>query len=105
MSQIDFQALAASLLSQARIILPSWLPGGRLVGREYTCGDLTGRQGDSLKVNIESGKWMDFASGDKGGDLISLFAAINSISQGEAARSLSDSYNFPAVVGTPSRPP
>lgn len=41
-----------------------------------------------MKVNVETGKWADFASNEKGGDLLSLYAAIHSLKQGEAAERL-----------------
>lgn len=44
----------------------------------------------SFRVNLTSGKWIDHATGDKGGDIISLVAYINGISQYEAAQYLSD---------------
>jgi hypothetical protein len=42
----------------------------------------------SFKVNRFNGKWCDFATGDKGGDPISLVAYVEGITQGEAARRL-----------------
>jgi len=39
-------------------------------------------------VNLLTGRWADFATGDKGGDPISLLAYLRSISQGDAARLL-----------------
>lgn len=69
-------------------LLESLLPGGRLNGHEYECGDLTGGPGKSLKVNTDTGKWCDFATGDKGGDLVSLYAFVHGMKQGEALRAL-----------------
>ena len=41
----------------------------------------------SFKINWQTGKWSDFANSNaKGRDLISLFAYINSLDQGRAAR-------------------
>ena len=88
MSSVDFERLNQSLLNNASYYVPAWLPGGKLVGYEYTCGSLTGGNGGSCKVNITSGKWADFADDNKGGDLVSLYAAINSLSQVEAAKIL-----------------
>lgn len=85
---IDFAALAAALLDRAERLLPQWLPGGRLQGHEYVCYDLSGGAGGRVSVNIVSGKWADFAGEDKGGDLISLYAAIRGLNNGEAAREL-----------------
>ncbi|MDL2317072.1 DUF3987 domain-containing protein, partial [Desulfovibrio sp. OttesenSCG-928-A18] len=61
-------------------------------GREYLCSDLAGGGGDSLRVNMDSGRWADFAAGDdaKGGDLVSLVAAVRGMKQPEAARVLSE---------------
>ena len=51
------------------------LPNGRKVGHEYHAGSLAGEAGDSLKVHL-NGKgcvWCDFATGDKGADLLDLW--------------------------------
>jgi hypothetical protein len=40
-------------------------------------------------VNMRSGHWSDFATGDKGGDPVSLVAYLEGVSQGKAARLLS----------------
>lgn len=96
MSEIDFQGLAQSLLHRVRELLPEWLPGGKIVSNEYTVANLQGGAGNSLKINVNSGKWADFAAGQKGGDLISLYAAIHNISQIEAARTL-QTRQSPAV--------
>jgi putative DNA primase/helicase len=72
---IDFAALAARLLQQSRSLLAEWYPQGKLVGHEYKIGDVFGGEGDSLSINVNSGQWSDFATGEKGGDLISLYAA------------------------------
>jgi putative DNA primase/helicase len=87
---VDFAALAARLLSQSKVLLPQWLPAGKWRGPEYVVGNLAGDAGDSLSINSNSGKWADFASGEAGGDLISLYAAIHGIKQSEAARQLDD---------------
>lgn len=88
--QVDFSALAERLLARAKLLLPSWLPAGRWRGHEFVVGNLRGDPGDSLSINSNSGKWKDFASGEAGGDLISLYAAIHGIKQGEAAKHLDD---------------
>jgi hypothetical protein len=40
----------------------------------------------SFRINLETGRWADFATGDKGGDAVSLAAYLFHLSQGEAAR-------------------
>jgi hypothetical protein len=42
----------------------------------------------SFKINVRTGRWADFATGDKGGDPVSLVAYLEGVSQVEAARLL-----------------
>jgi hypothetical protein len=84
-AEINRAALAAFPAVLARL-----LPGGKIVGLELVA--LNPRRSDpslgSFKVNRYGGRWADFATGDKGGDPISLVAYLGSVSQGEAARML-----------------
>ena len=100
--KLDFKEIADGLLSKAMYVLPIWLPGGKLMGREYSCADLRGGPGQSLKVNVESGLWKDFATGEAGGDLISLYAAIRGVSQVQAARDLASRPSNKNVSATVS---
>ena len=70
-----FEALAAVLLAMAESLVHQWLPGGVMRGHEYQCASVQGGAGTSFSVNLNSGKWADFASGEKGGDLIGLYMA------------------------------
>jgi putative DNA primase/helicase len=85
---IDFKRLAADLLARADELVPAWLEGGKRSGREWICGDLSGAPGQSCSVNLDNGKWADFAAGVQGGDLISLYAAIHGLEQIDAAKEL-----------------
>lgn len=101
---IDFTALAQRLLSDAERHVSAWLPNGRKQGQEWCTGDLTGAPGDSCKVNLVTGRWSDFATGEAGGDLISLYAAINRIDQGKAARELGgEDVAAPSAPKKPAR--
>jgi hypothetical protein len=66
------------------------LPGGKISGGEYVVRNPTraDRRPGSFKINLRSGRWSDFATGDCGGDPISLVAYTEGMSQGEAARML-----------------
>ena len=88
--QIDFKSLAADLLSRSRELLPTWFPEGKIVGAEFVIGNLQGDAGDSLSINLHTGKWADFAGDARGGDLISLYAAKYGLRQAEAAEQLSN---------------
>lgn len=86
--ELDFGEIAATLLNRARELLPAWFPAGVMRGNEFMVGDLGGSPGKSLKINVRTGKWSDFAGDAKGGDLLSLFAAMHGLKQGEAAERL-----------------
>lgn len=94
-SSIDFQALAQLALSQQADLLPRWFSAGRRSGREFTVGDIHNSPGDSLSINTVNGKWADFATGIRGTDLISLYAAIHGLAQVEAARDLAEQLGLP----------
>lgn len=110
---INFRALAEALLGMADQLVPQWLPGGKRRGAEWVCGSLQGEEGESCAVNLASGKWGDFASGEQGGDLLSLYAAIHGLEMGRAAVACARDYGLEDVAGVtrdakhtaPPRPP
>lgn len=85
---IDFAAVNAAALSALPSLLQRWFPTGFRVGPEFKVGNLRGDPGDSLSINLNSGRWADFASDEKGGDPVSLYAAMHRIDQAEAAKAL-----------------
>lgn len=90
---LDFAAVNAAALPMLEAICARWLPGGRRIGPEWVCGSLSGEAGHSCKVRLAGrrrGCWADFATGARGGDVVSLAAAIHGIGQAEAARRLAD---------------
>jgi putative DNA primase/helicase len=105
--KLDFSALAQRLLVSSETLVPQWLPGGRRRGHEWVCGDLSGGEGTSLSVNLLSGRWADFATSDRGGDLIDLYAAIHELTMAEAYRELDDgsAAAAPARPAKPAKPP
>ena len=102
--RIDFPGLAIALLSRSRELLPAWFPAGKIAGHEFQVGNLQGEPGESLSINVQTGRWADFAGDVKGGDLISLFAAMEGVHQGEAAKRLSREIGFNlAQAGAPEK--
>jgi putative DNA primase/helicase len=85
---LDIARIAAAALAHAETLVPQWLPAGKRVGGEWVVGDLDGSAGESCSINLRSGAWSDFASGEAGGDLVSLYAAIHNMRQSKAAREL-----------------
>ncbi len=90
--RLDFHKINRIALASLPALLLRWLPDGRLLGREYTARNprRADRRPGSFRINIHSGKWADFATGDKGGDVVSLAAYLSGTGQAEAARSLAD---------------
>lgn len=91
LEKINFDQINSVALANAPAILSRWLPDGFLEGDEFTA--LNPKRSDSrkgsFKINIRTGKWADFATGDSGSDLIALAAYLFDLKQGEAARKLS----------------
>ena len=85
---VDFDAVnAAARANLLAVLARVVLPNGRRDRREYLA--LNPRRADrrlgSFQINLETGKWADFATGDKGGDPISLVAYVDNVSQFDAA--------------------
>ena len=90
--QLNFREINRAGLASLPALLRRWLPDGRLVGREYTARNprRADRRPGSFRINVNSGKWADFATGDKGSDVVSLAAYLSGTGQAEAARALAD---------------
>lgn len=100
-SRVDFAAIAAAALSRAESLVAQWLPAGKREGHEWKCGSLSGEAGDSCSINLDTGAWADFATDERGGDLISLYAAINNLSNGAAARELAEQLGMTIIEDGP----
>jgi predicted P-loop ATPase len=96
---IKFRDLAKALLAQSETLVPDWLLGGRRNGHEWVCGSLAGGSGSSCSVNLTDGKWADFASGEQGGDLLGLYAAIHGLSNAKAAVQVARELGLESVAG------
>lgn len=90
MTGTDFAAINSAALRALPSLLSRWLPDGTKQGHEWVSRNP--RRGDrnpgSFKVNMNTGRWADFATGDAGGDPVSLAAWLFSLSQIDAARRL-----------------
>ena len=89
---------AVNLACRARFpsLLATWLPDGRRRGQEWVALNPTrsDRRVGSFKINVVTGQWADFATGDKGGDPVSLYAYLKGMSQSDAARALSQEWRM-----------
>lgn len=91
--RLDFRLIAARALDRIEAVCAHWLPAGKRSGHEWEIGDRHGAAGRSLKIHLsgtKAGQWADFATGDKGGDLVSLVAFVDACPQADAARRLAE---------------
>lgn len=88
MGRTDASSLSGRLLSQARELLPIWLPGGKFNGNEYVCGNLKGGDGKSFNYNIATGRGYDFSTDERFGDMVHLYSKIHQIDNAEAFKRL-----------------
>ena len=96
----DFAAINGAARARAEDVCRRLLPGGARHGKYWAAGDLSGAAGKSLRVRLEgerAGAWIDNATGDKGGDFVSLAAAVARIPQAEAARRLAQMLGMEAA--------
>ncbi len=73
--QLDFADINKAALSALPALVARWLPGGRTVGSGYVVRNprRTDHKAGSFKINLRTGRWADFAMGERGGDYAYLF--------------------------------
>ncbi|MDZ4202787.1 MAG: DUF927 domain-containing protein [Gallionella sp.] len=92
MSAPNIKQVASAALSSIERVLSSWLPGGKKTGHEYQAINPTRSDSKmgSFSINCNTGAWSDFATGDKGGDLVALVAYLEGSKQSEASKRLAE---------------
>jgi putative DNA primase/helicase len=91
MHKLDFAAINDAL--NPEFVVPQWLPGGEKRGAEYVVANPTrnDKNPGSFTINLVKGVWKDYATGDGGADLVSLYAYLfHGDDQGAAARELAE---------------
>lgn len=78
-NRIDFQRVNQAALSHIESIVQRWLPDGKRAGVEWIAKNplRNDRRAGSFKVNLATGNWGDFSTGDYGGDIASLAAYLH----------------------------
>ena len=96
--RINFEHINRAALPALPALCARWLPDGRRIGREWIARNphRDDRRAGSFSVNLSSGRWGDFATGDRGGDPVSLAAFLHGLSQAEAARRLAEMLGLEA---------
>ncbi|MDO8706033.1 MAG: DUF927 domain-containing protein [Sulfuricaulis sp.] len=91
MGNLDIKNVAASALQRAEDVVHHWLPDGKRQGHEWVARNpkRDDQSPGSFSINLDTGAWADFATGDKGGDMVALVAFLDGCSQLEAAKRIS----------------
>lgn len=113
-ARIDFRQVADAALAVLERLCAEWLPQGHRDGHEYKALNPTRADAKlgSFSINLNSGAWADFATGDKGGDAIALYAYLRNVSQLDAAKALAAQLGIasttpttaPAAAAKPGKP-
>ena len=96
-SRLDFATVNTAALRALPDLLARWLPDGRAQGVEWVARNprRDDRSPGSFKVNLRTGRWADFATGDRGGDPVSLAAYLHGLRPIEAGRRLAAMLGLP----------
>ena len=107
-----FAQVKVAALQNIDSVLNHWLPNGKRVdgGKEYTAPNPTrnDKHAGSLKISLSKGTWADFATNDKGGDLIDLVRYIDGGTDVEACQKLVDFLRIDSTAPaqpTPAKKP
>ena len=94
---IDFDGINHAAKAGARTLLQALIPGGKFRSLEYVVKNPTrnDREPGSFNINYRTGVWKDFATGDGGGDFVSLVAYLRGCGQGDAAHELAKRLGVP----------
>jgi hypothetical protein len=100
--------IAAAALACSESLVAQWLPDGKRQSAEWIATNPTraDRTPGSFAVNLRTGIWCDFATGDKGGDLVNLLAYLRNVRQREAAALIAADLGLPfgnSHATTPAR--
>ena len=91
---VDFDAVNRAALRYLPSLVRTWAPDGRCAAPSGLPEIRLGRTETqaAFSVNVRTGRWADFATGDTGGDVISLAAYLFQCRQIEAARTLAATF-------------
>src|SRR3981189_574263 len=91
-SSVRYDVVGRAALRCLPLIVLRWLPDGRREGQEWVARNpkRSDRHLGSFKINLKTGQWADFATGDKGGAVMSLAASLHGLTQSAAACRVSE---------------
>ena len=99
--RLDLFQLKIALTANCEAVCYHLFPSGKVKGKEFLVGDISGTPGKSLSINLKSGVWADFAS-DQKGDLVELWMKSRRLDFVQACKEAQD---FLGTGPRPSRAP
>lgn len=91
-TSLDFDGINRAAIGALPVLLARWLPDGHRHGRRWVARNPTrnDRKPGSFSIDLTTGKWGEFSNiaPAAGGDVVSLYAYLRNIGQGDAAREL-----------------
>lgn len=83
-----------AVLPRLEALCANLTSGGKRIGHEYVALNPVRKDTSpgSFKINLRTGRWADFATGDAGGDPVSLYAYLKGVKQFQAAKALGEQY-------------
>lgn len=102
---LPFPEVKQAALNRIDSVLAHWVPNGKRNGNEYVAPNptRTDNSAGSFSINLTTGVWSDFATGDKGGDLIDLVAYVaHRGDKGAAVRELAEFLNIATDAHAPT---
>jgi hypothetical protein len=94
----DIETLKRELVRHAEQVCHHLLPSGKRAGGAWLCGNLMGDEGRSLSVNLATGIWCDFATGQSGSNLLELWRQVRGL---QFASTLREASAFCGVSSNP----
>jgi RecA-family ATPase len=100
--RVDFAAVKAASIGSIDLLLDRWLPGGKRQGNEYVVRNPTRADANpgSFSVNRRTGVFADFATGDRGGDMVDLYRFLHGGDLLEAARAVGNLLGVAEIQAT-----
>jgi len=92
------QAIKAALKCHALRFAQFIFPAGKKFGNEWIVGSLAGEPGKSLAIRIggdKVGVWSDFATGERGSNLLQLYIQSRRVDCGEAIKECAEWLGSP----------
>ena len=88
--KIDFARVKQTARGYEDVLIRKILPDAKKQGHEYVALNPTrnDRTLGSFRINANTLRWSDFATGDRGCDIISLYAYVLAVSQYQAAKEI-----------------